>query len=213
MKKFKDLKIVIGSHSQAVKELKSIEDMCDGCIFTFSVEIEKLYHQDDRILHIVSKVPKTPEAVILVFANEGCIKVINIIPQKNSGKSLTKDEYNLILDSFDELIVRPLFEGKYAITKTNDDVQMEELIPKSYMSLISFIECPDKESPFSHPLDREKWYAFICTLFSNNEYLSAGDFEQWLLEDMNRNSTLVDTIINKYEDATELLDYYDRNYN
>lgn len=213
MKKFKDLKITIGSDSQAMKELVTIAEKCDGSIFTFSEEIEKSYQQDDKVLHIMSKVPNAPEAIILVFANEGCIKVINIVPLKKGGNSLTKNEYNRILDFFDDEIVRPLFNGKYDIIKTNDNVKMEELVPKSYGSLIRFVECPGKESPFSHPSDREKWYDFICTLFSNNEYLSPGDLEQWLLEDKCRDSELVDEIIVKYEDATELLDYYDRNYN
>jgi hypothetical protein len=213
MKKFKELRIDVGSDAQAIKELDAIKRKCNIGFFTFSKEIEDMYQQDDRFLHILAKAPKNKKAIIIVFANEGKIKVINIVPREHGINTLTIDEYNIILDLFYSQIIVPCFNKKYNIIITGDNVEMEEIIPKSYESLIRFIDCAGKESPFSHPLDRKKWCDFICTLFSNNEYLSSGDLEQWLLEDKCRNSKLVDIIINKYEDATELLEYYDRNYN
>lgn len=213
MKKFKELQIDVGLDTQAIKELETIKRKCNSDFFTFSNEIENLYQQDYRTLHILAKAPENKEAIIIVFANEGIIKVINIVPKEPGVNPLTIDEYNAILDLFYSHIIVPCYNKKYNIIITDDSIKIEEIIPKSYESLIRFIDCPGKDSPFSHPRDREKWYDFICTLFSNNEYLNSGDLEQWLLEDKCRNSKLVNIIINKYEGATELLEYYDRNYN
>ena len=165
------------------------------------------------MLHIIANVPKTPEAILLVFANGGNIKVINIVPRKSGGDALTKEQYNKIVDFFNNTVLQPLMGNRYRIIETSDTVKMEDIIPKSYLPLVRFVESTSIESPFSHPLDREKWYEFVCKLNSNNEYLSSGDLRQWLLEDMGRDDKLVDIIIDKYEDATELLEYYDRNYN
>lgn len=213
MKKFKELQVVIGSDKQAIAEFNLIKTHCNGTLFTFSEEVERLYHQDDKMLHILARVQGVPEAIILVFISDGNIKVINIVPNGNDVSCLTKEQYNHILDNFAENIIRPLLGSRYEIIITSDDIQMENIIPKSFQSLMRFVNCPGKESPFSHPMDRERWCEFICTLFSNNEYLSSGDLEQWLLEDLHREQKLVCTIIEKYEDATELLEYYDRNYN
>lgn len=213
MKRFKDLEVIIGSDSQAIEELVKIKERCDGILFTFSVDVENLFQQNDRILHIIANVPETPEAILLVFANDGNIKVINIVPPKSGNDALTKEQYNRIVDFFNNTVLQPLMGNRYRIIVTSDTVKMEDIIPKSYQSLVRFVESTSIESPFSHPLDREKWYEFVCKLSSNNEYLSSGDLRQWLLEDMGRDDNLVDIIIDKYEDATELLDYYDRNYN
>ena len=213
MKRFKDLEVIIGSDSQAIEELVKIKEKCNSNYFTFSVDEEKLYQQNDRMLHIIANVPKTPEAILLVFANGGNIKVINIVPRKSGGDALTKEQYNKIVDFFNNTVLQPLLGNRYRIIVTSDTVKMEDIIPKSYLPLVRFVESTSIESPFSHPLDREKWYEFVCKLNSNNEYLSSGDLRQWLLEDMGRDDKLVDIIIDKYEDATELLEYYDRNYN
>ena len=51
MKKFKELQVVIGSDKQAIAEFNLIKTHCDGTLFTFSEEVERLYHQDDKMLY------------------------------------------------------------------------------------------------------------------------------------------------------------------
>ena len=94
MKKFKELQVVIGSDKQAITEFNLIKTHCDGTLFTFSEEVERLYHQDDKMLHILARVQGVPEAIILVFISDGNIKVINIVPNGNDVSYLTKEQYN-----------------------------------------------------------------------------------------------------------------------
>lgn len=212
MKKFKDLTVNVSSDSLAVKELGSIKNKCKEGLFTYSEDIEKLYAPDDKMLHILAKVANVPEAVMLVYASSGSIKVLNVVPYNHSASSLSKDQYNRIIDTFDKDVVTPLFEKKYTIIRTKDNVDMKDQIPLSYSALNIFVHCPGWPSPFSHPLDRERWCDFICSLMDNGEYLSSGDLELWLREDIHADEGLINTIIGKYEDATELLEYYVRNY-
>lgn len=212
MKKFKDLSVVLGSDYLAKYELNSIKKMCNESIFTYSDDIEKLYAPDDKMLHILAKVADIPEAIMLVYASSESIKVLNVVPYNHSVSSLSKDQYNTIVDVFDKMVVTPLFEKKYTIIRTSDYIDMKEQIPLSFPALDIFVRCPGWPSPFSHPLDRERWCDFICSLKENDEYLSSGDLELWLREDIHADEDLINIIINKYEDATELLEYYVRNY-
>lgn len=213
MKKFIDLQVNIGSESKSIEELVAIENKCDGKLFRFDEEIEKLYAQNDKMLHILATVPDMPQAIMLVYASNGTIKVLNVVPFGKGNEALTKTQYNAIVNCFDEKVITPLFKAKYTIAKTSDEVRMEDLIPESFHALDMFVKCPGWPSPFSHPLDRERWCEFICSLNANGEDLSSGDLELWLRDDIKADEKLIEEIIYKYEDATELLEYYDRNYN
>lgn len=213
MKKFKDLTICTGNDANAIEALVQIQDSCSGSPFLYGEEIEKLYAPNDHIAHVVAKIPNLPEAVLIVFANDACVKVLNIVPWERSTDRLTKTEYNAILDTFVEQVINPLFLNNYSIIVTSDEVSMRDLIPKSFEALNSFVNCPGNQSPFSHPLDRERWFDFICTLTTTGEYLSTGDLELFLLEDEGWPIELVEDVIGRYEDATDLLNYYVSNNN
>ena len=213
MKKFKNLTVRIGVDDVAlIKILVKVQNFCNKAPFQYSEEVEKLYMPDDRMVHILSTLPGVPEAVILLYAKNGNLDVINVVPFERSTLQLTKDQYNLIVDEFDEKILTPLFKGKYDILKTNDEVCIENLIPQSYKSLKRWSTCPGApDHPFIHTNDLELWFEFLCQLRRNNEELSSGDLELWLQEDCNwPEDVVVDTII-RYETETDLLDYYDRN--
>lgn len=208
MKKFKDLTISTANDADAIDALVQIQDACKGSPFLYGEDIEKQYAPNDHIAHIVAKISNLPEAVLIVFANDAAVKVLNIVPWKQSTNRLTKTEYNAILDIFAEKVITPLFHDKYEIVITPDEVSMRDIIPESFESLNSFVNCPGKQSPFSHPLDRERWFEFICSLTTTGEYLSAGDLELYLLEDEGWDLELVEDVIGRFEDATDLLNYY-----
>ena len=212
MKKFKNLTVNIGVDDAALIEfLVKVEDHCTVPPFLFSEEVEKMYMPDDKMAHILVNLPEVPQAVLLLYAKRGKLDVINIVPYKHSTPQLTKDQYNQIIDAFDDLIISPLFEGKYEIERSKDVVSIECLIPRSYDFLKRWAFCPGApDHPFVHSSDLELWFAFLCQLRKTNEHLSSGDLELWLREDCKwPDDVVVDTII-RYETETELLEYYDR---
>lgn len=211
MKKYKDLTIYIGTETQAIEALVQVEDYCTKEPFEYSEDIEKMYLPDDKMAHILVKLPEMPQSVLLLWANEGNLKVINVVPNDDKVFKLTKDQYNHIVDEFEQQIILPLFGGKNKIEKTKDEINISETIPQSFESLSRWASCPGAPgSPFTHPKDLERWFEFLCQLRRTGESLSSGDLELWLIEDKNWSAEVVEDTIIRYETETELLDYYDR---
>ncbi len=211
MKKYKDLVIHIGTDSQAIEALVQVEDYCIEAPFEYSEEIEKRYMPDDKMAHILVNLPGIPQAVLLLWVNEGKLKVINVVPNDGNVFKLTKDQYNLIVDEFEKQIILPLYGEKYEIEKSQDEVSISETIPHSFDSLTRWASCPGApNSPFTHPNDLELWFEFLCQLRRTGESLSSGDLELWLREDQNWSAEVVEDTIIRYETEIELLDYYDR---
>ena len=161
--------------------------------------------------HILVNLPGIPQAVLLLWVNEGKLKVINVVPNDGNVFKLTKDQYNLIVDEFEKQIILPLYGEKYEIEKSQDEVSISETIPHSFDSLTRWASCPGApNSPFTHPNDLELWFEFLCQLRRTGESLSSGDLELWLREDQNWSAEVVEDTIIRYETEIELLDYYDR---
>lgn len=213
MKKYKDLTIQCGSFENAQKGLVSIGEKCKHSPFSYSEEVEKQYMANDKMNHILVELPDTPAAVMLVFASDNELKVLNIVPYNHSCDHIEKDVYNHIVDVFNETIIRPLFDGKYPIVCTKDELSIKELIPLSYDALYRWTNCPGApNSPFTHQFDLERWFDFLCQLHTNGEKLSSGDLEQWLAEDNGWDEDVVTDAIIRYETERDLLNYYDSRY-
>lgn len=214
MKKYKDLIVHTGSFEKALLGIVAIGEKCQQHqYFKYSEEIEQMYQADDRMNHILVELPNVPSAVMLVFASEADIKVLNIVPFNHSCDRIEKDVYNHIVDTFNEMIVQPLFAASYQIECTKDELSIQEFIPRSYEALYRWTHCPGApNSPFTHQFDLEKWFDFLCALHTNGEELSSGDLEQWLLEDNEWNEEVVSDAIIRYETERDLLNYYDSRY-
>ena len=210
MKKYKDLIIHFGTDAQAIEALVQVEDYCTKAPFEYSEEIEKRYMPDDKMAHILVNLPGIPQAVLLLWANEGKLKVINVVPNDDKVFKLTKNQYNFIVDEFEKQILLPLYDGRNEIEKSQDEVSISETIPQSFDALIRWTSCPGApDSPFTHPKDLELWFEFLCQLRRTGESLSSGDLEIWLREDKDWPAEVVEDTIIRYETETELLDYYD----
>ena len=213
MKKYKDLIIDCGSEKAALLELLAIKERCNGKPFSYSEKVERMYDANDHQLHILVEMPKTPPAILCVFANDAKIKVINIVPFKHSCDHIEKDIYNHIVDTFNDMVITPLFSEKYKIDCIKEEVSIQDIIPKSFQKLNCWVTCPGApNNPFSHPNDLHRWFDFICALHTNGEELSSGDLEQWLKDDKGwKEDVVTDTII-RYETERDLLNYYDSHY-
>lgn len=213
MRKYKDLIVHCGSDKAALLGLVAIEEKCNAQPFSYSEEVEKMYQANDHLLHILVEMPETPTAILLVFANDAKIKVINIVPFQHSCDHIEKDTYNHIVDTFNDMVITPLFAGKFNIDCTKEEVSLQDFIPKSFQKLNCWTHCPGApDHPFVHQFDLELWFDFICALHTNGEELSSGDLEQWLQEDKGWDEDVVTDAIIRYETERDLLNYYDNHY-
>ncbi|MBQ9397910.1 MAG: hypothetical protein IJU08_05375 [Bacteroidales bacterium] len=209
MKKYKDITIYCGEDSTALQELVKIESACIIPEFRFDEAVEKMYEPDDKMAHILVTIPKLPQAVLLVWASEGKIKVINIVPFNHSTFRIEIEDYNRIIDEFYSRIVLPTIGNRYMIEITSGDYTLEEIIPNSVDALNRWVHSPGApNAPFSHQLDLERWFDFLCQMIRNKEELESGKLEQWLREEIKWPDDIIDETILKYEEEIDLLDYY-----
>ena len=214
MKRYKDIVIDCGDCKTALKKLDSIKSACTVPEFTHNEELEKMYAPDDNMAHILVDISGLPKAVMVVWANDGKIKVINIVPFKSSVSQIEVDIYNQIIECFYEKILGPIFINQYKVDISSGDYSISDIIPKSFDALNLWTSCPGApDSPFSHPSDLKRWFEFLCQMTINREELFSDQLEQWLREEKNWPDDIVHETNLKYEEEMELLNYYDNRNN
>ena len=206
MLRYRTLKVFFNSDREAVEFLHQVEQHSNSDEFFFETDALRLYERNNKVSQILARVPETLEAVIIIAVSGNCFYVANIIPYRHTSTRISKEKYNKILQSFYDGVVHPMVdEDRVDFPVANYNIGA--LIPQSYPQLRCWaLACPS--SPFLHQLDLEKWFEFLCQLRDNNEYLSSGDLEQWLTEELNWSEDLVEETILHYEHDTDLLRYY-----
>lgn len=210
MNVFKELSVRFSSECEALEEMHKIGSKCSNGDFVHDEELEKLYMHDDKVMHIIARIPTLPEALVILYANDDQVEISNIIPYNRSVDTIVRDVYNKIVDVFYAQIIKPMYEGVKDIVKTDDVVKMESLIPKSFEYLDKWAHCPGApNTPFNHQNDLDMWFVFLCELRSNYETLSSGDLERWLTDDLHWENDVVSETIIRYETEISLLNFYD----
>lgn len=209
MKKFKDITVFCGDEATAISELKRIEDACVIPEFKYDEEVEKMYEPDDKMAHILATVSNRPQAVLLVWADKGNIRVINVVPFNRSVFRIEVDDYNAIIDEFYSKIVKPVVGERHKVIVTSGNYTLEDIIPQSFPALVKWTKSPGApHAPFSHQFDLERWFEFLCQMVRNDETLESGKLEQWLREELSWPEDIIEETILKYEEEIDLLDYY-----
>lgn len=214
MKRYKDVTIICGSDAAALQELVNIKNACVIPEFRFDEEVEKMYEPDDKMAHILVSIQELPQAVLLAWVDEGNIKIINIVPFNHSVFRIEIEDYNRIIDEFNSKVIAPTICGRYEVIVTSGDYSIQDIIPKSFDALNRWTHSPGApNAPFSHQLDLERWFEFLCQMIRNREEIPSGHLEQWLNEEMKWPEEIVTKTIQKYEEEISLLHYYVKNSN
>ena len=213
MKKFKSITIYCNDETTALMELVKIEEACVLPEFKYDEQVEQMYEPDDRMAHILVELPGVPQAILLAWVNDGKIKVINIVPFNHSAFRIEIEDYNRIIDEFYNKIVLPSIDNRHHIEITSGEYTLQEVIPKSFESLNIWAACPGApNAPFSHQLDLELWFEFLCQMIKNGEEMSSGQLEQWLAEEKQWSEDVIEETILKYEEELALLGFYVSRY-
>ena len=119
--------------------------------------------------------------VILIWDEEG-LRMCNVIPKTVSFLEL--EQYNSVVRHFYEDVIVHTQSQELNISITKEENSIQDLISApSYQALVLWEELCNKNSPTSHPNDRERWFDFISELFINGDHLSLSDFRNWLIDD------------------------------
>ena len=98
---------------------------------------------------------------------------------------LTFDQYNAIVDDFVENILEPNTSALDIRFELKSDAQTIDdwLCPESAKHLKQFSRAANHSTGSSHPLDRERWFEFIWSVYRNHDDLGTDNLQRWLLEE------------------------------
>lgn len=150
--------------------------------FKFKEVREDNVIRDGYYVEFVAKKPCDYRSrVILIWDEEG-LRMCNIIPKTVSF--LEVEQYNSVVRHFYEDVIEHTRGNDVNAIITKEENAMQDLISEaSYKALVLWESLCNKNSPTSHPNDRERWMDFICELYNNGDKLSLSDFRNWLIED------------------------------
>ena len=124
------------------------------------------------------------ESTVWVVLTGNSFVVTNITSTINTNLGITN--YNSILNTFFFDFVSKFIDGTFEVFKTGEVVSLEEIISADAFQVLKQWEATcDKLSPYSHFVDRARWFDFIVLTHDNGDELAPNDLSTWLIEDCN----------------------------
>jgi hypothetical protein len=138
------------------------------------------------------------------------LTVSNIVP---AGKQqLDVDEYNRIIKEFYDSFVKPV-ASRVGLTATlsSDEVTMDQWVSPDTARLLHVAAVNIRKSGgLYHPLDEERWLAFVVGAHKEGSPLDPVTLRRWLEEEERLPEEQAVELAEKYENARSLLAYYDK---
>lgn len=214
MKTFKELKIKATKDKLIflVDKLQNIEHLDFKYVSDKSGDYANMIGlKSNEVLTFESPEIKGAIAFVWLIIDERGLRITNITPNKSGQLSI--EQYNAIIDSFYEKVIKPNIDNDYQVvlstdTKTIVDYAGKEVADK----LLIWIKSANKSTLNTHPLDFERWASFLITAHENDSELTTTQLERFLIEEIRiSDEKLVTKILNDYEYGRDLLDEYDKN--
>ncbi len=219
MKKFGSL-IIEGSHHELVSLLAALKDRRSK-EFVYISDLSERYARNiflkpDEAACFRALGPNSFDATIWVVIQSCRLRVANIVPE--TVTSLSISQYNVLLSSFFNHFVAPELKSENVVYIDGENIDLAEVLPDDcYKKLISWAKTCNQDSPISHPLDEQKWFAFLESMSNEpvERRLSAEDLITWLQEDCGWKASLLperfENLTQAYEYGLALLDYLNDN--
>ena len=215
MKVFRTLEIRI-SESQVDGFIDKVESMLNcGWKLDKKVDHGEGSLPNTRFFYFICSKNDTREAALLALVwgnsptlhNKNVLYVANIVPREK--QSLSVDEYNYILKEFYDKFVKSIIkELKIQAALSPDQQTLEDWISdESANRLRRFSSLANKSTGSAHHYDRERWFAFIVSVFRNNEQLDTLRLRRVLIEEEGWAPDIAAELAIEYEQGIELLTY------
>jgi hypothetical protein len=146
---------------------------------------------------------------LFLTARRAELTVTNIVPQ--TLRSLTRDQYNAILDDFARLYILPIAPRfGFEVEITPDRLPITHwLSEEAARRLIRFSHAANKGTGSGHPLDFERWVAFLIQAHREAATLDATTLSRWLVEEEAWPGETASDLAVEYEFGRSLLKAYD----
>jgi hypothetical protein len=138
----------------------------------------------------------------------GGLYVSNIVPM--GQQQLRYDEYNVVLDEFVNRFARAVADRLGLTLVVTDGVLRIEskLSPAAFDALKSFSIGANKSTGSSHPMDADRWFAFVVLAHKDRSPLASDDLGRWLRSEGWDDDQAFGLIV-EYEQFRNLLRFYD----
>jgi hypothetical protein len=149
-----------------------------------------------------------PIADMFLKGSGQIMKVTNIVPVETPKLSFS--EYNGIIDDFASRNVAPLREQlRLNVQISPDHLPITHWLKEETANLLSsFSHTANRSIP--HPLDTERWRAFLIKAHLEHTTLDTETLFRWLTEEERWPEEEAERLILQFEFALQLLDDYDK---
>jgi hypothetical protein len=166
--------------------------------------------QEDVIVLVRASFDEIDESGLVLWQKDDDYKVANIVP-RNVGE-LGIANYNTILRDFVTRVAEPAaLKGNFEIELTSPNQTLEDwLDTEPADKLRRFSRLANKSTGAAHPMDRERWYAFLIATHCASKRLDSDQLARWLVEVEGWFPERAQELAIDYEFALGLLEQYDQ---
>ena len=150
--------------------------------------------------------PDQPPAHLLLWKMRDRLEVSNILPVERVR--LTEEQYNRILDQFNEGFLKPVVHGLDVEARIDPfRVKLENIVSReAWERLKVFSESADKLT--LGPRDRHKWSRFVTQVHMDGSALDSEELDWWL-DDSGWPKEQRRQLVEWYEEGLSMLKDYD----
>lgn len=173
-----------------------------------SAEIQRnTVSNDDVLVFRRCAAEALPAAGLTLRERHDGFYVSNIVPTEAS--ELGYGEYNALLQDFGERLVRPVADAHgWGVEITPGRQRLEDWAPAEVaLALRRFSSAANKSTGASHPMDQQRWFAFLVAAHRTGTSLDADRLGRWLHEAHGWDEDSAHELAGDYERAMALLDY------
>ncbi len=165
---------------------------------------------EDVMVLVRSSFDDIDESALVLWQEPDGYKVANIVPRNVGELGIAK--YNAILRDFVTLIAEPAARsGSFEIELTSSKQTLEDwLDDEPAAALRRFSRLANKSTGAAHPMDRERWYAFLISAHRASKRLDSDQLARWLVEVDAWSVERAQELAIDYEFALGLLEQYDQ---
>ncbi|HBP0660876.1 hypothetical protein ACSERK_16380 [Pseudomonas aeruginosa] len=167
---------------------------------------------DDVIVLVRSAFDDVDESALVLWQEPDGYKVSNIVP-RNVGE-LGIDKYNAILRDFVAQVAEPASRaGGFGVELTSPNQTLDDwLDAEPAAALRRFSRLANKSTGAAHPMDKERWYAFLIAAHRASKRLDSDQLARWLVEVEAWSAGRAQDLAIDYEFALGLLEQYDQSH-
>jgi len=165
---------------------------------------------EDVIVLVRGAFDDVDESALVLWQEANGYRVSNIVPRHVGELGITR--YNAILQDFVERVARPAAHaGGFEIALSSANQSLDDwLSAEPAAALRRFSHLANKSTGAAHPMDRERWHAFLIAAYRDSRRLDADQLVRWLVEVERWSAEKAQKLTIDYEFALGLLEQYDQ---